>query len=143
MEPLWMESNSTGTGTVAAGDIRLRIVAGAVECEQISTGGNKSQSARFMVPANFTGYIPNWDGHAINNDQDLRLRGQVTTLNRTFVPSYHFMDTSYIAANTSFESLLPFLKLPQLAKVKISTFSGATAASVRTNVSFTIVILKD
>lgn len=145
VEPLWMDSTAAGSGgtgnTVAAGNIRLRVVSGSVECEQISAGGNKSLSGRFMVPTGYTAYIPYWNAHAINNDQDIRLRAQVTTLNRTLSALYHFIDTDYLPLNTGSISYPPFLKLPALAKIKVSTLSAATGATIRVDVTFSVVLI--
>lgn len=143
-EILWMETTAVGTGGVAAGNIRLRVVAGAVEAEQISLGGNKSLSARFMVPAGYTAYLTTWDGLAVNNDQDLRLRATVTSLTRTLTSGiYHFQAGAYIPSNAAHFTILPSLRLPALCKVKVSTFSGGTPGTVRAETNFSIVILQN
>jgi hypothetical protein len=143
IEPLWMEVDSVGSGIVSAGNIRLRVVAGAVECEQISAGGNRSLSGRFKIPTGYTAFIPSWNAHAVNADQDLRLRAEVETLSRVLSTVYHFIDTDYLPLNTGSISLPPFLKLPALARVKVSTLAGATAGTNRVDVSFVIVLISD
>lgn len=147
LQPLWMESVAPGSGasvaenTVAAGNIRLRIVAGSVECEQITAGGNKSLSARFMVPTGYTAYVSSWESHAINNDQDMRMRAQVDTVTRALMALYHFIDTDYLPSNTGSSSEPPFMKIPALSKIKVSTISAGTAGTVRADTSFTIVLI--
>lgn len=142
-EVLWLETEIAGGLGVAAGNIRLRIGGTATEVEQISAGGNKSLSARAMIPAGFSGYIDVWDTACVNNDQDYRLRGQVRTLDRTLCATYHFADRSYIALNQNRLKRVPFLKFPPLCKIKISTKSAGTASTVRADVSFTLVLIQD
>lgn len=142
-EVLWMEAETVGSGGIAAGNIRLRINGGTVEVEQISAGGNKSLSARFMIPTGYTGYIPFWDGHAINNDQDMRLRATVNSFDRSLSSVYKFQDNKYLALNTNSSDDLQFMKFPALSKIKISTFSGATGATVRCDASFPIILIQN
>ena len=142
-EVLWMETNTVGSGGVAAGDIRLRINGGTVEVEQITAGGNKSLSARFMVPAGYTGYLASWKSNAINNDQDLRLRALAHSLDRSLGTAYLFQSEMYLANNTNQVKELPFLKIPATAKVKCSTLSAGTPGTVRCDTSFVIAIIAD
>ena len=144
IEPLWMEVSAVGTaGGVAAGNIVLRVVSGAVEIEQVSAGGNRSLSARAMVPTGYTGYVLNWNSHAINNDQDMRIRAQVDTFTRAFAAPFHFIDADYLASNTGSLSNTPFLKIPALAKIKVSTLSAGTGATIRAETSFTLVLIQN
>ena len=144
IEPLWMEVSAVGTaGGVAAGNIILRVVSGAVEIEQVSAGGNRSQSARAMVPTGYTGYALNWNSHAISNDQDLRFRAQLNSFTRAFSATFHFIDTDYLASNTGSLSNTPFLKIPALAKIKVSTLSAGTAGTIRAETSFTLVLIQN
>lgn len=141
IEPLWMNVSTVGTGTVAAGNIRLRVVSGSVECEQITAGGNMSLSGRFMIPTGYTGYVAYWSSHAINNDQDLRIRAQLDPTTRAFSAPYHFIDTDYVPNNTGSSTFPPFLKIPALAKVKVSTLSAATGATIRADATFAVIII--
>lgn len=141
---LWMEAVTVGSGGRAAGNIRLRINGGVVEVEQISTQNNKSFTGRFTVPVGFTAYIPDWRTHAINNDQNVRIQAQVHTLDRTLSTVYTAQANSDIATNTNGTPLLlPFLRFPALCKIKISTISAGTAASVQCDVSMSVVIVAD
>ena len=143
-EILWMETTAVGSEAVAVGNIRLRVVTGSIEIEQISIGGNKSLSARFRVPTGYTGYLINWDGAAVNNDQDLRLRAEVASLNRALTAGiYHFQSGAYIPSNNAHFTILPYLKVPALCRIKVSTFSAGVAGTVRAETSFTIVIIAD
>lgn len=140
----WMEVFSVGSGEVSVGNIRLRIVAGAVEVEQVTAGGNRSQSARFTVPLGYSAYLPSWRGSAINNDQDMRLRADLDSFDRSLVLSvYHFQDQLYIPLNQTQQNDLPMLKIPAGATVKVSTLSAGIAATVRADTSFSIVLIKD
>jgi len=140
---LWMESLVVGSGGVADGNIRLRINGGTVEVEQITAGGNKSRSAVFMVPTGYTGYVVNWRVSAVNNDQDVRLRGQVNTLDRSIATNYHYISQKYAAINTNIPQHDIWMKIPALARVKASTMSGGTASTVRCNVNIFFIIIAD
>jgi hypothetical protein len=140
---LWMEAVVTGTGNVAAGNIRLRINGGTVEVEQITAGGNKSLSARMRVPAGYTGYIVSWDGSAIGNTMDLRIRAGVDSFTRAVVAPYHFMDNSYLASGANFSSEMGWRKIPATGDIKVSVIAGGTAGTNRTDVSFTVVLIAD
>lgn len=143
-EVLWMETVSAGSGGAAAGNIRLRINGGTVEVEQISVGSNKSLSARFMVPAGHTAYIPNWRAHAINNDQNVALKATVNTLDRSLSTVYKVISSADVGSNANSSTmLLPFMKLPALSRVRVSTISGGTAASVRCNTNFVVLLVQD
>lgn len=139
----WMEAFTTGTGLVAAGNIRLRINGGTVEVEQISAGGNKSLSARMVVPGGFTGFIPQWDALSVNADQDVRLRATMDSLTGALVIPFHFVDNLYVALNSGLAAELPFIKLPPLCRVKISTLAAATGANNRVDSSFIVLLIQN
>jgi len=142
-EIIWMESASFGTPpAIAAGDIVLRVVAGPVPVEQISTGRGKSLSAKFMVPTGYTGFLTLFRGSSINQDQDLKLLAQENTFNGS-LGLYHAMVGGTIALNTSSEQSLAFIKVPALARIKASTISAGTSAAVRAETSFTVILISD
>lgn len=141
---LWMETVTAGSGQRAAGNIRLRITGGVVEVEQITAQNNTSFTAQFMVPAGFTAYVPVWRTHAINNDQHVRLQAQVFSLTRTLATIYTTQANSDVALNTNSSPLfLPYLRFPPLCRMKCSTLSAGTAASVQCDVSFNVVLVAD
>lgn len=143
-EILWLETHAAGSGGAAAGNIRLRINGGTVEVEQITAGSNKSLSARFMVPAGHSAYIANWRAHAIGQAQDMFLQATVNTLDRTISTVYKVVASADVGANSnSSANLLPFLKLPALSRVKVSTLSGGTAATVRADANFVVILVQD
>ena len=80
---LWMEVTAVGSNTVAVGNVDLRAVSGSVIQERITAGGNKSLSARFRVPRNYTAFVPRWMASAISNPMDCRLRAKVSSSTRT------------------------------------------------------------
>lgn len=139
----WMEATDGGSSEISAGNIVLRVVSGAVEIEQITAGGNKSLSGRAYVPTGFSGYIPFWSASAINNDQDVRLRAKVHTLDRTANTRYLFLDVMYVPNNTSNNANLPWIKFPAGANIKVSTISAGTGATIRCDVSFVLVLVAD
>jgi hypothetical protein len=141
---LWVEVFEVGSGGVAAGNIRLRINGGVVECGQITAGGNKSLTAKFVVPVGYTGYLLRWGCSAINTDQDFRLRAKVDNLTRALTTVFHFQDTQYQPVNTSSTDIvLPSLKLPALCEVRVATISAATGAGNRADCNFLIMIVAD
>ena len=141
---LWMESTAVGSGAVAAGNIRLRINGGTVEVEQITAGGNKSRTGIFMVPVGYTGYIVNWRVSAVGNDQDVRLRGTVNTLDRTLTSVYHYIAESYCASNTNISPGNDiYMKIPALTLVKLSTVSGGTGATIKCIGNMNIIIISN
>lgn len=141
---LWMEATEVGSNLKAVGNIRLRINGGVVEVEQISIGCNKSLSARFMVPTGYTAYINSWRCHALNADQDLRIRATVNTLDRSISTVYHFQATTYLSLNTNSQALiLPMLKFPALSKIRVATISSATGATNRADTNFSVILVQN
>lgn len=141
-EILWMEAMSSGSLRVAQGNIVVRVVAGPVEIEQITQNSSKSKTGKFMVPAGYTGYLYMWDAQAVNNDQDMYILAQCDSFTRAFSSSYHIQDNIYVPINSlSPENHLGFLKVPELARVKMSTISAGTVSTVRASGSFLIIII--
>lgn len=141
-EILWMESVSSGSLRIAQGNIRLRIVAGSVEIEQITQNSSKSKTGKFMVPVGYAGYLCRWDAHSVNNDQDMFILAQCDSFTRDFSTPYHMQDSLYVPLNSSSsDKYLGFLRIPELARVKLSTISAGTAGSVRAAGSFIIAII--
>ena len=140
---LWMETTTVGSNAVAVGTITLRIAAAGATQEQITAGGNRSLSCRFMVPVGYTGYLTDWGGNAISTTQDMRLRALVRTRSRTLGTDYVFQSVSYLSAGGNGGEELPYLKLPGLCKIKVSTISGATGAANRLDAEFTLLLIAD
>lgn len=142
-EILWMEAFSVGSGGVAAGNIRLRLNGAGAEVEQITAGGTKSMSARFMVPQGFKAYICRWSGYSVNNDQDVRLLATVNTKDRSVSSIFQTQDSLYFALNTSGERNLGFLRFPALSRLKVQSQSAGTGATVKVGVSLPILLVSD
>lgn len=138
---LWMETTSTGSSPVSEGNIILRIVGPGATQEQITAGGNRSLSARFMVPVGYTGYLVEWGVNAINTTQDARLRATVRTRSRTLGTDYVFQSVYYLASGANAAEDLPYLQVPALCKIKVSTIPGAAAAGNRIDSEFTILLI--
>lgn len=139
-----MEATSGGADEVSVGDITLRHTnSTGLLYEQITAGGNKSLSGRYMVPDSHSAFLQDWDGGAINQDMDLRLRATVTTTSREAIGRYLFQATARTALNTRFEENLPYLKCPARSRIKVSAIPAATVGSPRCDVNFAIIVLQE
>lgn len=141
----YMEATSGGANAVSAGNILLRIAGGGATHEQISAGGNKSLSCRFMVPAGMHAHMSSWAITAIGNaTQDVRLRGTVLTRERTLNSRYIFQDNSFVQNTASSgEIVIPWLTFPPLCRIKISTLASNGAAQNRLDASFTLLLMEN
>lgn len=141
--PLFLESYAVGSGAVAAGNIDLRTITVGTIHEQIQAGGNRSMSARFMIPDGWVGFVSSWDIHAINQSMDARFRATCSAFERDFVPGvYIFQGNAFVAANTGMTQSLPWLKFPARSKLKISAIPGATTGSPRLETEFSVILVK-
>jgi hypothetical protein len=138
---LWVEVTATGSNNVSVGNIILRIAGAGATHEQISAGGNRSLSCRFMVPTGYTGYLIDWAQWAIGTTQDIRLRATVRTRSRTLGTDYVFQSIAYLAGGGNGSEELPYFKCPALSKIKVSTVSGATANTNRLDAEFSILLI--
>ncbi len=139
----WMEALTGGASEISAGNIDLRTVAGAVVQERISAAGNKSLSARFMVPDGWTAYVTHYSASSVGTTNDIRLRGQVSTYDRALNDRFLFQHTVYLGNSQSLSSDLPFFKFPARARIKASTYPGATPAINRVDYNFVVYIVQD
>jgi hypothetical protein len=137
----WMEALTGGTSEISDGNIDLRTVAGSVIQERISAGGNKSLSARFMVPDGYEAFMSDWEVSTIGGTQDARLRATVQTDSRALASRYVFQDTFMTAADGGMVKPLPYFKLPARTRIKISTLAGTAAVGNRIQGAFTIVLV--
>lgn len=140
---LWMETHTVGTNSVAVGNILLRIAGGGATHEQISAGGNRSLSARFMVPSGYTGYLQSWGSAAISTTQDVRLRATVRSYDRSLGSAYIFQAQAFVNTNASSYEILPWLPCSALSKMKVSTYPGLLPAGNRVDAGFTILLIAD
>jgi len=139
---LWMETGAeVGSGGVAAGNIDLRIASAGAIHERITAGGNKSLTARFMVPDGYECLIPSWAVGAINNDMDFRMRATVNTIDRSLCTVYRFQDNIYLPLNSRTDEDLHWLKFPSRAKIKPSCIPSGTTGTVRCDASFPVVLI--
>lgn len=138
----WMHSVTVGSGSVAAGNIRLRIATAGAELEQITAGGNMSLSARMCVPAGYTGYLDKVYASAVNGDQDVRLRATLSKKDRTILDGvYNFQEIVHCKEGGSNMKDLPYLVMPPTTRIKLSTISSI--ASGRIEASFSLVMVKN
>lgn len=142
LQCLWFEVTETGSSETSIGNLTLRTSA-PVTLSRITAGGNKSMDAIFMVPDGWKAYIYEWSGSNIQNSQDLRMRAQVNTFDRSLSTVYHFQDNHNTPSNQAFDASLPFLQFPARCKIKVSTISSSTAGATRADGDFTVVLIKD
>lgn len=141
---MWMEATSGGTSEASVGNIILRIVGPGATHEQISIGENRSLSARFMVPAGFTGFIAYWQSSAFGGaTQDVRLRGTVDSFDRTLGTRYIAQDLAFTSDTASLTNDLPWLRFPALSRIKVSTIPSAAGVANRVGTDFTILLIAD
>lgn len=140
----WAEVTAVGALGYAEGTITIRIAGAGATHEQIPALGNKTLSARYMVPDGYTGYLRIWACSAINQDMDVRLRAQARTQLGTLTTTYLYKDTAYPGANSlSPERHLPYLAVPSRGRVKISAIPAAISGNPRCEASFTIVVIQN
>jgi len=138
----YMEIQAVGTGRIAAGNILLRIAGAGVSHEQITAGNSSSLSGRFMIPAGHTGYLIDWGAGIVGNaTHDLRLRATVDQFTRNIATVYHHQSIVYLEAPGAYTEELPWLSLPALSRVKVSTNSSETATSNRVDAEFSLLVI--
>ncbi len=142
-----MEVKTLGASEVAAGNIILRTVVGTITQEQITAGGNRSLSSHFMVPSNYTGYLVSWEASSVSTGgtsqtQDMRIRATVDD-EGGLSSAYHFLDNMFVPSGSSPspQMSLPYIKLPSLTKVKVSTLSSSTSSTTRADASYCLFIV--
>lgn len=143
-----MEVSLLGSSETSVGTITLRTVAGSIIQEQVTAGGNRSLSSHFMIAANYTGYLVSWEGNSIvtsgaAQQQDMRLRATVDD-EGNLSTVYHFLDNMMLSSGTSSPQVeLPYIKLPALTKIKVSTISTSLATTTRADTAYCLFIVKN
>jgi hypothetical protein len=142
-EILGMEvDGNVGSAGTAVGNISLHLVGNtSAVYERITGGGNRSLTAKFVVPLGYEAIIPSWTVSAINNDQEVRLRATVNTLDRTLSAVYKFQAMTYVPTNSVQTSDIQWLKFPAKCIIKCSTIPAGTAGTVRASVSIPLFIV--
>jgi hypothetical protein len=138
----WMESVRGGTSEVSAGNITLRVTGTGVIHEQITAGGNRSLTARFMVPDGYKAYLKDWSVSAVGATMDTRLRATVNTFDRTIGTRYIFQDTVLVGAGNHAHEELPWMVLPARTKLKVSVLPSLAPSGNRIDAGFTVLILE-
>lgn len=138
----WMEAVQGGTSEVSAGNITLRVTGTGVIHEQITAGGNRSLTARFMVPDGYKAYLRDWSVSAVGTTMDTRLRATVNTFDRTIGTRYIFQDTVLVGAGNHAHEELPWMVLPARTKLKVSVLPGLAPSGNRIDAGFTVLILE-
>lgn len=138
---LGMEAKTGGSAEVGAGNIDLRLSGGGAVHERIAAGGNKSLSARFMVPDGYEAIVPRWDTHITGQSFDYRLRATVDTYTKELGTRYIFQDTAIMPANMAEEHSTPWVYLPARAKIKVSANPISVAGTPRADCSFPVILI--
>lgn len=141
LDVLWIEGITAGSNGYAVGDVILRVNSG-VDVAQILAGKNKSQSATFTVPDNYTAYLYRWGSRAIAQAIDFRIEAQSETKEKTITTIYLEQDNCYLPSNTSDTRDLPYIAVPERAKIKISAKAAATSNAIA-DVSIWLVLRKN
>lgn len=142
-EIILMENVTVGSTGVSQGTISLRKVTGDAIVEIIASNGNRSRSARFMIPRGYTGYLVHVDYSGIGQSMDFELRAQVSSWDRSFNEAFLFQENSFLASNTNTQGTeQDLLKFPPLCKIKVSVVPGNTATA-RADCTFSIAIIKN
>lgn len=111
--------------------------------EQITLGGNRSMSARFVVPNGWEAFaLPQGNAHAINQRMDIRLRATVFAWDRSLSGSFHFDENDFLPVDGYSDRSTPYLRYPPGATIKISAKPSATTGSPRVDVTQSLLLLK-
>lgn len=137
----WMEAVTGGSSEVSVGNIDLRTVAGSTIQERITAGGNKSLSARFMVPDGFDAYISIWDVSTIGTSQEARLRTTAHAYNRALAGRYLFADSFITTSDGSISLDQNWAKCPPRSRIKVSTIAGNVAGTNKIQSSITVLLV--
>jgi hypothetical protein len=143
----WMESATAGSGGVAAGNISISSTNGtplvSTTFERIASGGGRSMSGRYVVPAGHDAYMIRWTVSAVGNTMDARLRANVFSDDRTLsLGVFHFMDRAFMSSGQEGVWLQDYDKYPAGATIKVSAIPGAAAAGNRIDVDFTFILIE-
>jgi len=139
---LWMESATGGSSEGAAGNIILRIAGGGATHEQISAGGNRSLSCRFMVPAGYSAYVPVWQTSAVGGAvHSVRLKATASEFDRSLATRYSTQSVTEVESGQPALHILPWLKFPALSKIKVSTLPSGAAATNRIDSCFSVLLV--
>lgn len=121
-----------GSGGVAAGNISLTAVGGAITYGYISAGNNTARQAIYTVPNGYNGYINHWQassGSASNHFAQISL--EATTLDDELWPGVFLLQDEQGTQNGGLSIDFPIpIPIPAGADVKISAISDAGAANV-------------
>lgn len=116
---------SFGTGV---GEITLYSLDNGNVYESLSVNGNRSLSARYMVPANKEAIITSWGTSVFNQSIDFRLRVTADEDTKIVSDRYHFRGISLTAFNTSIEKTCK-VHCPPLTQIKVSGSLTITSGS--------------
>jgi hypothetical protein len=141
---LWAEVSAVGSNEVSVGNIDIRNVTTPTTIyERINAGGNRSLSGRVKVPTGYSAFIQHVGYESISADGDFRLRAQRFASTNAISTVYHFLETSVTPSNTTNMVPLPYLKVPAGAIIKVSVIPSSSAAGVRMDTHFSLILVKE
>ncbi len=124
-----METQTAGSGGMAAGDITLEDTTSAIEYCRIRTGLNTSLKGEWTVPAGKTLYIVDWSASAIASAANRRSEFALEATSNMFdvlTPDiFHVKDLIHLTAGAHSDFFHMPLKIPAQADVKIAVLSSA------------------
>jgi len=141
--PLWLETVTVGSGGVAAGNIDLRNTSSPTTIyDRIVAGFNKSRAGRMTVPAGYNGYLTHWQVNAVSADGDYSIAALRFTENGAISTVLHTVDLLFVPSNNSTGDELDYIKCPPLSLVNIRVIPSSSAAAVRMDASFGMLLVQ-
>lgn len=150
----WIElSHSTTDDRIAAGNIHLTDLPNALSTyttaqleagtyEFVRAGGNRSQSFRYKVPANYHAHLLDYDCESQGTTMQARLRATVLSDDGSLSNAYHFLDTVVLASGSTHNTELRYRELPPLCVIKLSAIPTAKTAGNRLSGSLHIMLIE-
>lgn len=135
----WIESyHSTTANRSAAGDVSISSAnspAGVTEAntmERIRAGGNRSQSARYKVPANKRARIVDYHATAVktgggSTQYDIEFRATLFNDDNSLSNAYHFIRGAYVQDGGILSDDVHYKEAPEGAVLKITIIPTNTA----------------
>lgn len=143
----WMESfHSTTPNRIAAGDITISSINGvateATTMEMILSGGNRSQSLRYTIPAGYKAHLLDLDSESSGTTMNCKLRATVFTDDNTISNTYHFLGVYTLASGSTHNGNMLYQPIPAGATVKLSAIPTAKILGSRLTGSLHILIIE-
>jgi hypothetical protein len=143
----WMETVTAGSGGVAAGNVTISSANGSPSVsntfEQMTAGGNRSGSMRYVVPTGYSAYLISWTPSVLSPSQNINTRlvsDSLTDNNAATTGVFHLKDGLYMASGQNAQLDLYFIKMPAGCTIKAQGLPGAVAAGNIANIGLHFII---